>query len=460
MITRADRCYVHSRQSAGWATTRSSNNIYQLTNSLEQVSLDKLVVKSLTESGGRRLDGNTSGLKSRDLGAGTTLTTGDDGSSVAHSSSGRSRHTGNEGADGLGDLSGLVVLLEEVSGLLLGGTSNLTDHDDTVGVLVLEENLEAVDEVGTGKGVTSDTDNERLAETDLGGLVDGLVSKGSGSGHNTDSASLVDGRGHDTDLALAGSNDTGAVGTDKSGLGLGLEHVDHSDHVVLGDTLSDTDNEGQLGLNGLLDRGGGKRRGDEDGGGVTSSLLHGLGNGAEDGETEMALAGLLGVGSSNDLGAVVDGLLGVEGSLLSGEALEEHLGVGVDLQVVDGISVASDGGRSGEGSVLVGGRRWSILQLNCWSHSYGVVCFVAMSSLCPACTGLFRNINNHMQPRLIYLQTALLRGRLATVHSTRGAVMAIAPLAVEVWRRCPTRAVVSVIFRPLKVTSNSGINSA
>lgn len=330
-----------------------SNNIYQLTNSLEQVSLDKLVVKGLSESGGRRLDGNTSGLKSRDLGAGTTLTTGNDGSGVAHSSAGRSRDSGNEGADGLGDLSGLVVLLEEVGGLLLGGTSNLTDHDDTVGVLVLEEDLEAVDEVGAGEGVSSDSDNQRLAEADLGGLVDGLVGEGSGSGHNTDSAPLVDGRGHDTDLALAGGNDTGAVGADQTGLGLGLEHVDHSDHVVLGDTLSDTHDERELGLDGLLDRGGGKRRGHEDGGGVAAGVLHGLGDGAEDGETEMGLAGLLGVGSSDDLGAVVDGLLGVEGSLLSGEALVEHLGVGVDLQVVDGISVASDGGRSGEGSVLV-----------------------------------------------------------------------------------------------------------
>lgn len=331
-----------------WHFVISSINYY-----LKQVSLDKLVIQGLTQSSGRRLNGNTGGLQSGDLGSGTSLSSGDNGTSVAHSSAGGSRDTGNEGADGLGHVSGLVVLLQELGSLLLGGTSDLSDHDDTVSLLVLEEDLEAVDEVGSGKGVTSDTDNEGLAETDLGGLVDGLVGEGSGSGHNSDSATLVDGRRHDTNLALAGSNDTGTVGADKSGLGLGLEHVNDSDHVVLGDTLSDTDHKGQLGLNGLLDRGGSKRRGNEDGGGVASGLLHGLGDGAEDGETEMGLAGLLGVGSSNDLGAVVNGLLGVEGSLLSGESLVQHLGVGVDLQVVDGVGIASHGGRSGEGSGLV-----------------------------------------------------------------------------------------------------------
>lgn len=272
---------------------------------------------------------------------------------MTHSSTGGSRDTGNERADGLGHVSGEVVLLQELSSLLLGGTTDLTNHDDTVSVLVLKEDLETVNEVGTGKGVTSDTDNEGLTETDLGGLVNGLVGEGTGSRNDTDSASLVDGRGHDTDLALAGGDDTGTVGADKSGLGLGLEHVNNSDHVVLGDTLSDTDNEGELGRDSLLDRGGGKRRGDEDGGGVASGLLHGLGNGAEDGEVEMGLASLLGVGTTDDLGAVVDGLLGVEGTLLTGETLEQDLGVAVDLQVLDGVSIASGGCRSREGSGLV-----------------------------------------------------------------------------------------------------------
>ena len=39
---------------------------------------------------------------------------------------------------------------------------------------------------------------------------------------------------------------------------LGL--IDISKRTVLGDTLSDTDNEGNLGLEGLLDTGSGQRR--------------------------------------------------------------------------------------------------------------------------------------------------------------------------------------------------------
>jgi hypothetical protein len=38
------------------------------------------------------------------------------------------------------------------------------------------------------------------------------------------------------------------------------------------------------------------------------------------------LAGLLGVGSTDNVGAVLDSLLGVERTLLAGEALEENLG--------------------------------------------------------------------------------------------------------------------------------------
>jgi hypothetical protein len=66
--------------------------------------------------------------------------------SVTHTSARRSRDTSNEGDNGL---VGSVVLLEEVCSILLGGTTNLTNHDDTISLGVLEEDLEAVDEVST-----------------------------------------------------------------------------------------------------------------------------------------------------------------------------------------------------------------------------------------------------------------------------------------------------------------------
>lgn len=119
---------------------------------------------------------------------------------MTHSSAGRSRDSGDEGDDGL---VGGVVGLEEVCGILLGGTTDLTDHDDSVGLSVLEEDLEAVDEVGAGERVTADADDERLTEAGLGGLVDGLVGESAGAGDNADATALVDEARHDTNLALA-----------------------------------------------------------------------------------------------------------------------------------------------------------------------------------------------------------------------------------------------------------------
>ena len=197
---------------------------------LKQIASDELLTEGLAQVGGRALDNDTGGLKGLDLGVGITLAAGDDGTGVAHAAARGSGDTGDEGDDGLAAVLG-VVLLEEIGSLLLGGTTDLTDHDDTVGLAVLEEDLEAVDEVGTAEGVTADADDEGLAEAGLGGLVDGLVGEGAGSGDNTDAAALVDETGHDTDLALAGGDDARAVGTDETGLGLGPEHRGDANHV-------------------------------------------------------------------------------------------------------------------------------------------------------------------------------------------------------------------------------------
>lgn len=172
---------------------------YKHLNLLNQIALDELGKQSLTKSSRAALDNDTSILESGNLGVSTTLTTADDGTGVTHAATGGSGDTGNEGNSGL---VVDVVGLEELGGVLLGGTTNLTDHDDTVGLGVLEEDLQAVDEVGTGEGVTTDTDNERLTKAGLGSLVDGLVGQGTGTGDDTDTTALVDEAGHDTDLAL------------------------------------------------------------------------------------------------------------------------------------------------------------------------------------------------------------------------------------------------------------------
>jgi hypothetical protein len=72
---------------------------------------------------------------------------------------------------------------------------------------------------------------------------------------------------------------------------------------MLGNTLSDADDERDLGLESLLDTGGGNGGRDEEGGRSGASLLDGFRHILEDGEVEMSRASLLGVRSTNDLGS-------------------------------------------------------------------------------------------------------------------------------------------------------------
>lgn len=176
-----------------------NSNISRFKQCLDKIPLDELGKQGLAESSRAPLNGNTSILESRDLGVGTSLTTADDGTSVAHTAARWSTDTSDE-ADGR--LVVLVVLLEELGGILLSAATNLTNHDDTIGLLVLKEDTQAVDEVGAREGVTANTNDEGLAKTSLGGLVHSLIGQGAGTGNDTNTATLVDESRHDTDLAL------------------------------------------------------------------------------------------------------------------------------------------------------------------------------------------------------------------------------------------------------------------
>lgn len=73
---------------------------------------------------------------------------------MAHSSARRRGDTGNERDD---RLVMRVVRFDELGRILLRAATNLADHDDAVGLGVLEEDTEGVNEVGAGEGVTADT---------------------------------------------------------------------------------------------------------------------------------------------------------------------------------------------------------------------------------------------------------------------------------------------------------------
>ena len=77
-----------------------------------------------------------------------------------------------------------------VSCPLLCLASDLTNHDDTLGVGVVNEELQTVDEVGSVEGVAADADTQRLAEAHGAGLVHGLVGEGARSRDHAHAPSL------------------------------------------------------------------------------------------------------------------------------------------------------------------------------------------------------------------------------------------------------------------------------
>ena len=81
-------------------------------------------------------DVNATLFESSNLLFGTTLSTGDDGTCVAHSSSWRSSLSGNESEN---RKVPVVVVSEPFSSFFFSLSTDLTDHDDTFGFRVVHE---------------------------------------------------------------------------------------------------------------------------------------------------------------------------------------------------------------------------------------------------------------------------------------------------------------------------------
>lgn len=69
-----------------------------------------------------------------------------------------------------------VVFGQELGRLLLSIAADLANHHDALGVVILQENVQAVDEVGSIERIAANANAQSLAKTGLGGLVDSLVS--------------------------------------------------------------------------------------------------------------------------------------------------------------------------------------------------------------------------------------------------------------------------------------------
>ena len=68
-----------------------------------------------------------------------------------------------------------VILLEELSCLFFSFASNFSNHNNTLGTWILEEHVQAINEVGSVVRISSDSDAQRLTETHLvGGFGDNV----------------------------------------------------------------------------------------------------------------------------------------------------------------------------------------------------------------------------------------------------------------------------------------------
>ncbi len=129
----------------------------------------------------------------------------------------------------------------------------------------------------------------------------------------------------------------GAVGADDAGL-VALLHVvrPRVRGVLHGDALGDDHEQRDLRVDGLDDGVLREGRGNERDRDVRAGLLHGLGDGAEDGKLDRVAvlvgvrdrgAGLAGVHAADDLGARLEHQRGVLGALAAGDALDDDLGI-------------------------------------------------------------------------------------------------------------------------------------
>src|SRR6201994_1940149 len=247
---------------------------------------------------------------------------------MAHAAAGRGSDAGDE-SDHRFLAAALGFVLDELGGVFLGRTADLADHDDRGGLVVGQELLQHVDELGALDRVAADADRGGLAEAFRRGLEHGFIGQRAGARDDADRARLEDVGRHDADLAFAGGHDARAVRPDQARLRT-LQRALHPHHVEHRDALGDADDQRDLGIDRLTDRVGGARRRHVDHGCIRAGLLPCFLDGVEHRQAEMGRAAFARRGAADHLGAVGDRGLRMEGAVLAREALADDLGVLVD----------------------------------------------------------------------------------------------------------------------------------
>ena len=112
-----------------------------------------------------------------------------------------------------------------------------------------------------GTGIAADADGGRLPDAFLRHLVDRLVRQRPGAADDADVTRHRDFRRVEADVAFAGAENAGAVGTEQADAGiLFLEDVVDARLIVHRDVLGHADDEGHAALGCFEDGSGGERR--------------------------------------------------------------------------------------------------------------------------------------------------------------------------------------------------------
>src|SRR3954468_17630149 len=281
--------------------------------------------RDVRDLGRRAADPHALGLERLRLARRGAGAAGHDRAGVAHGLARRRGEAGDVADDGL-----LDVRRDVLGGLLLGRPTDLAAHHDELGLLVVLEELDDVDEARARHRVAADADDARVAEPALGELVADLVGQRAGARHDADVALLEEVGRDDADVRLARRQNAGAVGADQPNAVLALQVRVDAQLVMRGDALGDADDRLDPRIGGLEHRIGGEARRHEHHRGVRPGLLDRLVERVEHGDALDVLAALARRHARHDVRAVALVFHRVERALAARDARDAHARLLVD----------------------------------------------------------------------------------------------------------------------------------
>src|SRR3978361_1336429 len=105
---------------------------------------------------------------------------------MAHTATRRRGYPGDKSDDRLFDL----MLRQKLGSVDLGRSADFTDHDDRLGLGVMQQHVEHFDKIEALYGIAADADASALAKHGRAGLRDRLIGQRAGTRNNADAPAL------------------------------------------------------------------------------------------------------------------------------------------------------------------------------------------------------------------------------------------------------------------------------